>query len=317
MYTVPMERGNVFIAGTVLVLLTTLAFVVSILFSQSRTPEKDTGSYQSFSGGTGQFSSLTPSGRRASDSDTLPSLLTHWGTDVPRSTERAVPMSTTKAPTTSTPRTTHSVQQEFRSLIGESLLERAAQQSTDSSYTAPYDPYDSGLWFTGFNDTYAPVDAGKTETDTQQALRAYGNALGGALTTFTTAHSDQVAVLDTFMNAREDQQARSAVATLADDYHQLADTLESIPATGPAAGIHAELVPLYRDISNGFDTLLTAHNDEAMLENILAYNAISENVARFHVRLVKMFSAYGVVFEEHEAGRIFSFTPPFGSELVE
>ena len=192
----------------------------------------------------------------------------------------------------------------FNDLIGIKITDKLTQQKDLNSLES------ESIWLGGYNSNTQNITNNNSQTNTQAALRAYGNQLGGLLKSFGVSNGDQANTLDTFIKNRSNT---IGLQKLTDNYIQLASDINELSAPTPLSSVHSGLVSSYTSVGELLWNLTRAENDESLLNRMLTYNSSSEEVAKHHVTLVTLFKAHGVSFKSHEAGSIFTFSPPAGN----
>ncbi len=185
----------------------------------------------------------------------------------------------------------------FADLLGPRLTD-SLKGSGDTSFTN-----DIAIW-TGTYTTSSPVVIVDEQSEVQRELHTYGNELGALLTAFTTTQGDQVALLDAFLKNRTET---AALRALTNAYTELSDEIASIEPPQVAQSTHTRLSDAYAEVGTLLWNLTTAQDDSELVAQILTYNKASEAVAKQHIALVNLFSAYDVTFDPGEAGSVFVF----------
>jgi hypothetical protein len=315
-----MERPRVYIAGTILLAVSFLIIFGAWRLSSAlpgKNERVETGKYATFSSPKNVFESLqrdsenvTSFARQTQQADTareprqsnLQSIIRAWearpGSSDARAVRATLPQTAQKTPE-QTER--EEIQNIFNSLIGTNITDKLAQTRT------PYDAVEDTIWFGGYTSPPSTVTEEPGETETQQALRSYGNALGSVLSAFNLAQGDQVALLDAFM---QDRTNTAALKKLTDGYIRLSADIATIAKPAQVTSISNGLVASYKAVGELLWNLTLAKNDEELVERMLVYNASSKNVAQYHIALITLFKANGVKFESYEPGSMFSFSPP-------
>jgi hypothetical protein len=196
----------------------------------------------------------------------------------------------------------------FNDLIGTKI--------TDSFKVSDGEPYagptgstqNDAVWLGGYTDTQASVSLEPETTALQTELHDYGNAVGSHLQQFIRAQGDQAALLERFL---QDRTNTDELETLTNAYVALSAKLSEVTAPNILQSTHAGLVYSYAQVGEYLWRLADAKDDSDLLQKMLAYNKISEAVAKHHVTLVTTFNAHGVEFKSSEPGSIFSFSPPY------
>lgn len=236
---------------------------------------------------------------------TLDRIITDWETNAegaaPETAPSHVRSTTTPTPATPEAREREEVRTLFTELLGPRISDTAVSQG--SGYESLSN--DALIWGGSYTSTQAPLPT-PTQTPEQTALRTYANELGAQLRTTNLALGDQVGALEAFMETRE----AAGLFRIADTYVALADDIATLTAPAQATSVQAGLVVGYKAVGELLRALADARTDEAFVDALLVYNSAAEDVARHHVTLVTTLNAYGIVFQSHEAGSMFSFSPP-------
>lgn len=311
-----MERAHIFIGGTIFLLIATMGIVLGAIHISSSRPEAKTGGeYTTFSSPQNVFSSLQQTDTEqpttlthaavAADSlkqqAALRDIITAWEERPGSSDAREVRSAQVFVDT----RTPEEIERQeignlFNDLIGTKITDKLAQQSSQTNGSS------DTIWTGSYTNSGSGTTSGGGETQTQQALHAYGNELGALLKAFQLAQGDQTKLLETFLEDRNDTEA---LKRLTDAYITLAQNIKVITAPSILTTTHAGLVDSYTQVGELLWNLHLADSDEALIERMLIYNKASEAVAKHHVTLVTLFKAHGVTFQQHEPGSIFTFSP--------
>ncbi len=155
------------------------------------------------------------------------------------------------------------------------------------------------------------VDLGGAVKVTSKAgteeLRKYGNALATELTSFRLAHSDQLAVLDTFIKNSSNSGAGEALISLANAYSSLSKDIGMLNAPSDVTKINQGISNALADISNALLELAEARADTEIYKKSIEYNKKSEDLAKFTLKLIDIFLFSDVRFKSSEPGSIFMF----------
>lgn len=316
-----MERAHLFIVGSILVIIAAVISVIGV--ARIQTPQNtespnDTGRYATFSGTTNVFESLR------SREDDIPGVIRAQNTLTPTSHEQHIAIeniirawetrpgsSDAREARTHTQTAEHSVQKTaeqierdeitalFNDLIGTRITDKLTQTNTTGASN-------DDIWLGGYNDTQASQET-STISQTQHTLRTYGNELAAILKSFNLTHGDQPNMLEAFLKNRSNT---TALKRLTDGYIQLSSDISQLQAPAQLTKVHDGLVASYTSVGELLWNITLADNDEELVERMLIYNTSSEEVAKNHITLITLFKAHGVIFESHEPGHIFMFSPP-------
>lgn len=197
----------------------------------------------------------------------------------------------------------------FASLLGPKITDALnAPSQLPRQNTVSFDG-ESALWGEGTAGAqYAPVipQAEKTYA-IQDELKVYANTLAQALNTFISAEGDQSALLSAYLEARTDTVAQARLRGLTNAYQNLAEKLATIEAPLPLAQNHQNLSTGYERIGTYLWDITTAQTDGELYNKLIAYNAVAEDVARYHIVVITSLKAYGVTFAPGEPGNAFVF----------
>jgi len=147
-------------------------------------------------------------------------------------------------------------------------------------------------------------------TPYQEALYVYGNTVGEMLSTFELAHSGQATILGDFFSGKGTLTSER-VARLADAYTTLSEDLKHVPPPQSAHIIHEKLQNAYASVGRTLATL-SSHTTTPTADDVLAYNATAEAVAKQLLALTLLFSSSGVTFSPSDPGSVFT-KPDFSS----
>ncbi|QSH39193.1 hypothetical protein JXR01_02705 [Candidatus Kaiserbacteria bacterium] len=197
-----------------------------------------------------------------------------------------------------TPTESEEVSSLFNTLIGSSLLDTLAQQSDTDTFS------DEPIWSGNYSKT-VPIVSEDAPSKIQEEFRVYGNELATLLNAFNLSQGDQTKLLNIFI---EDRENTEQLKRLTDGYLQLAANIADLEVPEQLQNAQTNLVTSYTLVGELLWDLTLATDDESLMERILIYNIASEKVAKGHITLVTLFKSYGVVFKNHEPGRIFTFT---------
>ncbi len=203
----------------------------------------------------------------------------------------------------------------FASLLGPKITDALkAPSQLPRQNTVSFDG-ESALW--GENATgaqYTPVIPQTEKTYAiQDELKEYANTLAQVLNTFISTEGDQSALLSAYIEARTDTVAQARLRGLTNAYQNLAEKLATIEAPAPLAQNHENLTDGYERIGTYLWDITTAQTDGELYNKLIAYNAVAEDVARYHIVVITSLKAYGVTFAPGEPGNAFVFDGVQGS----
>ena len=318
-----MERTHLYIAGSILLLLAAL-FVIGGAVANSRNATaapSDSTEYATFSGPTNIFASLqrnsdtVPNSTQQSQGElsaselaeqqsAIQNIISSWeirpGSSDARTARAQVNQTTTVE---KTPEETErdEVRDLLNNLLGPKLSDSMTQANGQNTLDTRAD-----IWLGGYSDAQTTVAAEK-ESDTQKALRTYGNELGKILKDFDLAQGDQVGTLESFL---ENRSATSGLKKMTTGYADLSLKIAAIKAPAVVTTIQSGLVSSYALVGELLWNISFATTDEELIERMLTYNKASEAVAKNQVALITLLKAHGVEFQNYEPGSIFSFSSP-------
>lgn len=145
------------------------------------------------------------------------------------------------------------------------------------------------------------------EDAVKKTIRAFGNAVGTKIQGFTISHGTQNDRLGAFVIERSESD-KKYIESLANDYDNLARSIEGIDSPSAFSEEHKAFVAGYHSIADGLRVLKRATDDKSTYEHMLTYNTHVEEFAESFVPFALLFRAQGVEFTENEPGGI--FTPP-------
>lgn len=311
-----MERAHVFIGGTVFLLIATLGIVLGAIHLGSARPETtNRDDYTTFTAPQNVFSSLQRSDDeqpRALRNESLNStsleqqqaiqnIIASWEAR-PGSSDARAARNTSIIIDTRTPEEIErdEISALFNDLIGTKITDQFAQQRPQTTNSS------DAIWLGEYSNTNSPTVSEGNQTQTQQALRVYGNELGSTLKSFQLAQGDQTKLLEDFLDNRADT---TNLKRLTDAYVELGEIIQAISAPDVLATTHTGLANSYTQVGELLWNITLANDDEALVERMLIYNKASEEVAKHHVSLITLFKAHGIEFQPHEPGSIFTFNP--------
>jgi len=202
----------------------------------------------------------------------------------------------------------------FATLLGPKITD-ALKAPAQPDFKTPSFDGESALW--GESATGAPYTPVIPQTEKtyaiQDELKAYANTLAQALNTFISAEGDQSALLSAYIEARTDTVAQARLRGLTNAYQNLAEKLSTIEAPLPLAQNHQNLSTGYERIGTYLWDITTAQTDGELYNKLIAYNAVAEDVARYHIVVITSLKAYGVTFAPGEPGNAFVFDGIQGS----
>jgi len=154
--------------------------------------------------------------------------------------------------------------------------------------------------------TSAPT---KVLTESQQALRTYGNEAGSYIQVFEDRNRDMTRVLKDQFEDPEDALKRNALIGLAGSLAGVGESLESIQEVpAEARSANAKLAGGYRDMGAKLALVPNAGTEEELISAMLIYNAAVEGYVKNYVALVTLFSLAEVTFGADEPGSVFMFS---------
>lgn len=211
----------------------------------------------------------------------------------------------------------------FTNLLGPKITDALNQNThTNTSSSSPYSSVsfngEASLWGgTTEVPPQKPIQPVDTTYEIQKELRAYGNTLGATLTQFLQAQGDQTATLSFYLDNRTETIAKEKLKTLTDAYATFSDQLAAITtAPAPLAQNHTNLVSGYARIGTELWAITDATTDGELYNKLIAYNAVAEDVARYHIAVTTILKAYGVTFAPGEPGNAFVFDGAQGTEAL-
>lgn len=145
-------------------------------------------------------------------------------------------------------------------------------------------------------------------TDTQQTLHTYGNTAGAHIQKYEQLHSNDVAVVQDYFDARNNAGRTIALRQLADDLKNIGVGLKAIGnVPAPLVSIHSALADSYVEIGEKLATIPSVTNDTDLVKAILAYDDAVEANVKQYVALVLKFSQSKITFAPDEPGSVFMF----------
>jgi len=168
-----------------------------------------------------------------------------------------------------------------------------------------------------FSDAYSFIPQGliatsaptKVLTESQQALRTYGNEAGSYIQVFEDRNRDMTRVLKDQFEDPEDALKRNALIGLAGSLAGVGDSLESIQEVpAEARSANAKLAGGYRDMGAKLALVPNAGTEEELISAMLTYNAAVEEYVKNYIALVTLFSLAEVTFRDDEPGSVFMFS---------
>ncbi|OGG57960.1 hypothetical protein A2853_03480 [Candidatus Kaiserbacteria bacterium RIFCSPHIGHO2_01_FULL_55_17] len=146
-------------------------------------------------------------------------------------------------------------------------------------------------------------------TPTQAALYDYGNEAGSFIQSFEGRYRDAPQILKDQFEDRYDTGKNEALLALANSLAgvgQQLERMENVPSEVRSA--HLKVATSYQDVGKALSLIPPAKSDQAVIDAILAYNAVVETYVKNYVALATLFSAYGVMFTPENPGSVFTFT---------
>ena len=216
-----------------------------------------------------------------------------------------------------TPATQESVEALLSNLLGKSTLSalKTTTGATFSSGTGDYTSDSNVLWDGSYTGNIAPISGvADAPTAVQTEMHDYANDVARLIITFNNSAGDQATLFDDYFADRTDPNEISRLQKLTEGYTKLAADLDALIPPEAFASIHERLVVGYTNVGTYLWDIRLANSDAELVERLLTYNVIAEDVARTHIVVVKTLAAYGVEFTPNEpAGKMFVFTGIGGS----
>ena len=320
-YTEHMERAHLFIGGIIIVSVIAIGIVVTTTLSSQHTPPapQDTSGYATFNTAPNIFESLTrtqetpttlvttttPPVSHESQTQALSHIIRTWE-ERPGSSDARAARTTIAVERTQQQREQDEISVLFNDLIGPRVTDYTAQQSDYSSLSS-----NDLIWGGDLTTNTSGSASAPGYTDTQQAVHRYGNELGETLQAFNLAQGDQAALLEAFIETRD----ATRLKRLADAYVTLGEAIALLSAPAPVISMHNGMTISYTAVGELLFEVSIATDDEDLMERMLTYNAVAEDVARHHVAFITTLKAYGITYKSHEPGNIFMFSPTAGKSL--
>lgn len=146
------------------------------------------------------------------------------------------------------------------------------------------------------------------ETNLNNELYSYGNAAGNIVKTLEENQQATILALDTFTTSPTDTNA-APLNIFAEKLHKTARDLLAIPLIPSSAkSTNESLASGYEATANALETLASVRDETKIIDAVFAYNDTVEKLGTAYVRVVLLFSSFGISFSPSDSGYTFMFT---------
>ena len=165
-------------------------------------------------------------------------------------------------------------------------------------------------------DLYSFIPQGLISTSTrevyrtplQDALYNYGNDAGRTIQLFESDAQIAPRILKDQFEDRYNPDKNNALLSVAGHLTEVGVELSLMQVPPEVRSAHQKVAESYREMGKMLARIPEAKTDQAVLDAMLAHNAVVETYVKNYVALATLLSAHGVVFSTDDPGSVFTFT---------
>lgn len=158
------------------------------------------------------------------------------------------------------------------------------------------------------NTSSATAVPAQQRTPVQEAIYAYGNAVGSIIKAYESEHPNALGIVSDQSKDRTNPGKALALKALAADIADIGSDILTVPEVPKSvASDHERLAQSYREAGTLLAKVADARDDAAVVAAITAYTKAVNTLTERYGSLATYFSLAGVRFSAQDGGSVFSF----------